>query len=681
MNRSLSRLAIKRQQADGSSSHGSLNIPNVTTNLSSSSTQSNFGTSFRSSFSSINSPIKETSVMVKTVDPSSGRKMINRYLVIRELGRGVHGKVKLCHDTSFTPSSNSDNMNPVSPKHYAIKIIPKRNKKKFAMGSSFDDPLQKILREIAIMKKCLHPCIVQLHEVIDDPKKDKIYLVLEYVEGGELVWKDDFDEPLVSLRDAKYIMLDLCVGLDYLHYQGIIHRDIKPQNILLTHHQSSDSSLARARVSAKIADFGVSYFSEQLAADNDHIDDAEMTKTAGSPAFFAPELCVEDRDSLIRMRRVSIAKQRKLSSVANAVEVESRLRFVPELAGAVAEEGEMIDEKAADADIVKAEVAMEPAVKSRPKFITGGVIGIETGMSALTEGTFESGEATDDLDIDDIEIDDPASPNSANKPIVGKAIDVWALGVTLFCMVYGRLPFIAQSEFELFAIIPKTPIQFPVDTPRGDLSVVEPHLIDLLNLMLEKDPFKRIHLRDAKRHPWLREAVPGDTDEEKDRWLDESDPQKFIREQMAKDPAGFLNNYDENGKIMVSETDVRHAVSVGVVFRRFVEAFKRRFSRGVIKSPSVVSPSEEKSKFAGWRRRSSALFHSASSHALGRVESADATVTSPPHAIDTNSGAHRRTSSFPADHPAAVMSFGELRRRSRVEESSQSEFSDTTDSG
>ena len=81
-----------------------------------------------------------------------------------------------------------------------------------------------------------------------------------------------------------YIASELSIGIlervNYLHKQKVIHRDLKPNNILIT-----DGMNGRF---VKIADFGVSHQS----LEDDHGNDLALAKTAGTPAFFAPELCV-----------------------------------------------------------------------------------------------------------------------------------------------------------------------------------------------------------------------------------------------------------------------------------------------------------------------------------------------------------------------------------------------------
>lgn len=230
--------------------------------------------------------------------------MINRYAILRELGRGMHGKVKLAYDTlSSTSSEHNTDGTGSEGGLYAIKIITMgmqrtrsrrlkrpgagaggghlRQRSAIVQSSSFSQQPQflapriqdlesgfaslqrpssqhlrpsdetedggdggldsmkhgldqrttrfmstlhqKIETEIAIMKKCVHPCIVRLHEVIHNPLKDKFYLVLEYVDGGELKWRHNaFGEgemdaclPLVPLRLIKQYFLDIVNGLDY----------------------------------------------------------------------------------------------------------------------------------------------------------------------------------------------------------------------------------------------------------------------------------------------------------------------------------------------------------------------------------------------------------------------------------------------------------------------------------
>lgn len=74
---------------------------------------------------------------------------------------------------------------------------------------------QKIRREIAILKKCVHPHVVRLKEVIDDPASRKIYLALDFMEGGEIIWRDEDEQPVLTIDEARGIFRHVVSGLDY----------------------------------------------------------------------------------------------------------------------------------------------------------------------------------------------------------------------------------------------------------------------------------------------------------------------------------------------------------------------------------------------------------------------------------------------------------------------------------
>jgi [calcium/calmodulin-dependent protein kinase] kinase len=138
-----------------------------------------------------------------------------------------------------------------------------------------DDPLSLIRQEIAILKKLHHPHLVRLYEVLDDPSRDELYMVFEYCADGAVINVRLHEEVKPLNEDiARNYLTQIMLGIEYLHHHDIVHRDIKPDNILLQNN----------RKTCKIVDFGVSEFFIKPGDDT-------MQKSAGSPAFMSPELC------------------------------------------------------------------------------------------------------------------------------------------------------------------------------------------------------------------------------------------------------------------------------------------------------------------------------------------------------------------------------------------------------
>jgi [calcium/calmodulin-dependent protein kinase] kinase len=115
------------------------------------------------------------------------------------------------------------------------------------LGKMDSNSLDLIKEEIAIMKKLSHNNLVSLYEVLDDPDEDSLYMVLEMCKKG-VVMKVGLDERAEPYQEeaCRCWFRDMILGIEYLHAQGVVHRDIKPDNCLIT----KDDVL-------KIVDFGV----------------------------------------------------------------------------------------------------------------------------------------------------------------------------------------------------------------------------------------------------------------------------------------------------------------------------------------------------------------------------------------------------------------------------------------
>ncbi|KAI9291020.1 kinase-like protein [Neoconidiobolus thromboides FSU 785] len=376
--------------------------------------------------------------------------MLNHYEILKELGRGCHGKVKLGRDTR-------------TQELVAIKIVQKNTRRRLGSRSIISTQLAKVHKEIAILKKCDHPNVVGLKEVIDDPTSKKIYMVLEYMDGGEVHFHEkDSDIPILDKDTIRHVMRGVISGLQYLHNQGIIHRDIKPANLLW----SSDGTI-------KISDFGVSFCRRQ------------------------PSLTF----SLASERPSSTTSSMEESSVLSASPL-SELQHFPSM--------NLMNRNSIDEDELElAKTAGSPAFFA-PELCWSG-------------------------------------EENCPRPRITSAIDIWALGITLYCMAYGKPPFMAESEYELFEIIPVKPLEFPKDIPS------DPELEDLIIKLLEKDPSKRLSLEQAKLHPWIIKDL--------------DDVEQYTKD---GDPSQYPN-------IEVTEEEVKRAVTLKDRIRKHLRKLSESF--------------------------------------------------------------------------------------------------------
>ncbi|XP_070762052.1 MAP/microtubule affinity-regulating kinase 4 [Enoplosus armatus] len=171
---------------------------------------------------------------------------IGNYRLLKTIGKGNFAKVKLARHI-------------LTGREVAIKIIDKTQLNPTS--------LQKLFREVRIMKTLNHPNIVQLFEVIETEKT--LYLIMEYASGGEV-----FDYLVAHGRmkekEARAKFRQIVSAVHYCHQKNIVHRDLKAENLLL----DADSNI-------KIADFG---FSNEFSAGS------KLDTFCGSPPYAAPEL-------------------------------------------------------------------------------------------------------------------------------------------------------------------------------------------------------------------------------------------------------------------------------------------------------------------------------------------------------------------------------------------------------
>ncbi|TYH65649.1 hypothetical protein ES332_D06G069600v1 [Gossypium tomentosum] len=175
-------------------------------------------------------------------------RTVGKYEVGRTIGQGTFAKVKFAR-------------NSVTGESVALKVLPKATILKHRM-------VDQIKREISIMKIVRHPNIVRLHEVL--ASRTKIYIILEFISGGELFDKIVHCGRLPENECRRYFQ-QLIDAVAHCHSKGVYHRDLKPENLLLDSYGD-----------LKVSDFGLSALLQQGVG--------LLHTTCGTPNYVAPEV-------------------------------------------------------------------------------------------------------------------------------------------------------------------------------------------------------------------------------------------------------------------------------------------------------------------------------------------------------------------------------------------------------
>jgi serine/threonine protein kinase len=188
---------------------------------------------------------------------ASANNVTQRYQIIKKLGEGGMAVVYKAFDTNLE-------------RDVAIKII---KGEKIANGS-VEQMIKRFEREVKTLAKLTHPNIVHIHDYGRYQKKP--YLIMEYLPGGTL--EDRILEGQIPFENAAEMIIPIAEALKYAHQQGVLHRDVKPANILFTEDGKS-----------LLTDFGIA----KILGTNT-IDESEgnLTQTGmglGTPEYMAPE--------------------------------------------------------------------------------------------------------------------------------------------------------------------------------------------------------------------------------------------------------------------------------------------------------------------------------------------------------------------------------------------------------
>jgi serine/threonine-protein kinase len=174
----------------------------------------------------------------------------DRYRLDRRLGVGGMATVQLAFDTRLE-------------RNVAVKLLAEH----LAEDSSF---ISRFRREALAAARLVHPNIVQVFDFGSDVHSGRQFIVMEYVDGhscAELLR----DRGPMPPRDAVEILTQACRGLDYAHRNGVVHRDVKPGNLMV----NTDGVV-------KLADFGIAKAAEQS-------DITKVGSVLGTAAYLSPE--------------------------------------------------------------------------------------------------------------------------------------------------------------------------------------------------------------------------------------------------------------------------------------------------------------------------------------------------------------------------------------------------------
>jgi len=374
-------------------------------------------------------------------------------------------KKKKKRDSSTVPSIES-----LDNKMYAVKIFDKtslrRNRtiERGSIGVSVSTALEKVEKELNLLKKIRHQNIVGMQSYIDCIESDTLFILLDFLPLGEIMTLDRIEkrymrkEPNPGEDDVDGLTIDryfdetqcalffvdILHGLAYLHRHNVAHRDLKPENILL-----------HSRGYVRIADFGVSH----------HFEKERIDKQQSLTQLW------DLRRSSDESSEVDEKEEDKNNGTTNL----SRKSFQT-----LASFGERENESSRRQSIssqTKNDVISPSLMGSMSRF----------GSITKTEGTFSFWA--------------PEMLKHGNTPFSAYACDLWATGICLFIFSSGRIPFFSENAMDLFDLISKGSI--PYNKYGLHMSST---LKDLLSQILNKDPTTRVGIKDCIEHSFCTEA-------------------------------------------------------------------------------------------------------------------------------------------------------------------------------
>lgn len=513
-------------------------------------------------------------------DVVTGNKLINDYEILDELGRGEHGKVKL-------------GRNVITRQQVAIKIVQRYSKRR-RLGK-LGNPEDKVKKEVAILKKARHPNVVGLLEVIDDLNSQKVYIVLEHVENGEIIWRKKGLREIVHVDKIRLEREKRGLS-DTPAFVEESQQYVRTAQLL--RYQREKARQRRQAHAATVQQYHIPAWSLEHGGESDDEQAPEITitrtpsRSAENPDDFqrspdqslhsssldsdshVPESVLSTFDGTIYDANAGGAFGRRFSSASSGFGYapsepewqsdDDEMSYVPCLT--VDEARSAFRDAVLGLEYLHYQGIIHRDIKPANLLMTSDhrVKISDFGVSYLGRPLRNDDEEQDVSEREALELDDARELSKTvgtpafyapelcytgddfvdaigSVPKITGAIDVWSLGVTLYGMIFGRLPFVTDDDFSMFQSIVRKEVYIPrkrlKPVERNDQQArdrsshdtrpehvlayedIDVELYDLLKRILTKDPVKRITIKEIKHHPWFLHGLPNPR-----AWVEDTDP-------------------------------------------------------------------------------------------------------------------------------------------------------------
>uniref|UniRef100_A0A7S1M2K0 Protein kinase domain-containing protein n=1 Tax=Neobodo designis TaxID=312471 RepID=A0A7S1M2K0_NEODS len=469
-----------------------------------------------------------TSAMVQH-DGTGEVEQVNSLLFFEQLGEGATGSVWHCVDEE-------------SGDERAVKIIP-RAKLSSASPMIGETSAPSLIDEVNFMRGLQHRHIVRLHELIDDSARDEVFIVMDFIKGGTVASLNVKTGECPRLRptDVSVIAFQIGSALYHCHKLGFTHGDVKPDNILcdtelqpilepVPHHNAS-TTMDESNVSF-MTDSPGSRFASPCGGD---------ISTTNSPSKQAPFTCyLADFGVAAAVSGQRQCRRQSLGGVLSHNDPDARSELPPaplrNLAGSPARWTPRTSQSPQPLlTPQRAASALLPQPPAEPPSMAGGNNSARNGQFTPSESPAISGTScasrqrresqssagasvaavTFDMDDDeDYEEELRRRSNVGTKAVAVQgttpvleaperlaggertpATDMWALGVTLYALLFGRVPFFASTYGELRQKVLREDPAWPPETANGTYARWRRVLAE----MLHKDPARRLTATELRR--------------------------------------------------------------------------------------------------------------------------------------------------------------------------------------